>query len=351
MESMPRKLPKYVTRTITRYKKVLFYFRRDKGPRTRLPDDPRSKEFEEAYAACLAGNPIKAKVDKAPSKSFRWLVERYMESSAWSSLAPATRRQRSNILNTIVKEKGNVDFTLLEPRHIRNTIEARKDTPVQANNLLKALNGVFEWAVKDEHLKVNPARETDRLKVKSDGFPAWTEADAIAFRETWAIGTMQRLAFELLLHTGLRRGDVVKIGKQHLRDNVLSVKTSKTGSAITVELTQYVLDIIAATETGDLHFLVTSFGKPFADAGFGNWFHDASKKAGIVKNAHGVRKLSATLSANAGATAHELMAQFGWASSKQAEVYTKGADRVRLGISSSRRVASQIPALGAKKNS
>ncbi|WGG58802.1 hypothetical protein [Brucella intermedia] len=36
------------------------------------------------------------------------------------------------------------------------------------------------------------------------------------------------------------------------------------------------------------------------------------------------------------------MAQFGWVTVKQAEIYTKGADRVRLGKASSRLVEEQI---------
>lgn len=350
MEDMPRKLQKYVTKTRTRFNKVLFYFRRDKGPRTRLPDHPDSKEFEEAYAACLAGEPIKAKPDNVPAKSVRWLLDRYKESSAWSSLAPATRRQRDNIFSNILPKIGNMDFRSIQPAQVRNSMEARRETPAQANNLLKALSGLYAWALTNEHVKENPTVGVQKLKAKTKGFPLWTEADAIAFRDTWEVGTMQRLAFELLLHTGLRRSDIVQIGRQHIRGNVLSVKTRKTGAAITVELPQYVLDVITATKTGDLHLIVTSHGKPFTDAGFGNWFHECSCKAGVEKNAHGVRKLSATLSANAGATAHELMAQFGWASSKQAEVYTKGADRVRLGISSSRKIAGQIGLGPAKKS-
>lgn len=350
MEDMPRKLPKYVTKTRTRFNKVLFYFRQDKGPRTRLPDDPDSKEFEEAYAACLSGNPLKAKIDKAPSKSVRWLIERYKESSAWSSLAPATRRQRDNIFKSILPKIGNVDFKAVGSSNVRASMEARRDTPAQANNLLKTLSGLYEWALRNEHVELNPTTGVQKLKVKTTGFPVWTEEEVIAFRETWPVGTMQRLAFELLLQTGLRRSDVVQIGKQHIRGELLSIKTRKTGAVVTVELPQYLLDVIAATKTGDLHLVVTSHGKPFTDAGFGNWFHSCSLKAGVDKNAHGVRKLSATLSANAGATAHELMAQFGWASSKQAEVYTKGADRVRLGISSSRKIAGQIGLGDAKKS-
>lgn len=48
------------------------------------------------------------------------------------------------------------------------------------------------------------------------------------------------------------------------------------------------------------------------------------------------------LAADAGAATHELMAQYGWSSVKQAELYTRGADRIKLGIKSSRRVADRI---------
>ncbi len=147
---------------------------------------------------------------------------------------------------------------------------------------------------------------------------------------------------EDILSAGLTSGDLVDLGRQHLRGNILSFKTHKTRSVVTVELPQYVLGLIEITKTGDLHFIVTSHGKPFSKAGFGNWFGEAARKAGIQKNAHGVRKLAATIAADEGATAHELMSQFGWASPKQAEVYTRGADRAKLGIRSSKRVAERL---------
>jgi hypothetical protein len=73
-----------------------------------------------------------------------------------------------------------------------------------------------------------------------------------------------------------------------------------------------VLDETAATDR--LAFLLTEKGKPFSDAGFGNWFRDRCNEAGIPTgySTHGVRKYAATEHANRGATAHELMAWFGW---------------------------------------
>ncbi|WP_420354694.1 hypothetical protein [Bartonella choladocola] len=45
---------------------------------------------------------------------------------------------------------------------------------------------------------------------------------------------------------------------------------------------------------------------------FGNYFRAACNSAGVLKLAHGVRKISATRAANAGATVAELKALFGW---------------------------------------
>lgn len=339
---MPKDLPKHVTKTITAGGKVLLYFRVDKGPRTRLPDDPASDDFADAYAACLLNKPKRNKPTPAAAKSFRWLVERYMESGVWRMLSDGTRRQRSNIFKHMVDKAGDRPFAAFTAKHMRNTIDKIADTPVQANNTLKAMNGLFGWAVKNDHLQINPCLGVEKLRVKSEGFPAWTMEDAMAFRARWEKGTTQRLALELLLHIGSRRGDLTELGRQHLRGNVLQFRTGKTGSTVTVELPEDVIELIGMTATGDLHFIVTSFGKPFSKPGFGNWFGDAARKAGIQKNAHGVRKLSATIAADEGGTAHELMAQFGWASPKQAEVYTKGADRARLGIRSSKRVAERV---------
>ena len=77
-------------------------------------------------------------------------------------------------------------------------------------------------------------------------------------------------------------------------------------------------------------FLVNDLGRPFTDAGFGNWFRDRCVEAGVPGRAHGLRKAGATIAANNGATAHQLMAIFGWDTLKMAEAYTRAADQERL---------------------
>jgi len=89
--------------------------------------------------------------------------------------------------------------------------------------------------------------------------------------------------------------------------------------------------IDATDASGRLVFVVTSHGKPFSIAGFGNWFHDRCVEAGLPHcSAHGLRKAGSTRAAEAGATAHQLMAMFGWRSLAEAERYTRAAERKRM---------------------
>jgi hypothetical protein len=53
-------------------------------------------------------------------------------------------------------------------------------------------------------------------------------------------------------------------------------------------------------------------------------------EARVPGRAHGLRKAGATIAANNGATAHQLMAIFGWDTLKMAEQYTRAADQKRL---------------------
>jgi integrase len=55
-------------------------------------------------------------------------------------------------------------------------------------------------------------------KFRSDGFYTWTEEDIAAFEATHPVGSRARLALALGLYTGQRRSDVVRMGRQHVRD-------------------------------------------------------------------------------------------------------------------------------------
>jgi integrase len=130
-----------------------------------------------------------------------------------------------------------------------------------------------------------------------------------------AIGSKPRLAIALFRYLGVRRSDVVRIGKQHVRAGVLRLTTKKCPTTLEFPLPQALQRIIELSPTGDLTFLTTDYGKPFTEAGFGGWFRAQCDAAGLPQcSAHGLRKAAAIELAEAGASAHQLMSWFGWKS-------------------------------------
>jgi integrase len=103
-----------------------------------------------------------------------------------------------------------------------------KETPFQARHFLDTMRGLFRWAVEAGLVKVDPtAGVSDPSFPTSEGFPIWTEDDAAAYEKRWPIGTRQRVWFDVLLYTGLRRGDAVRLGRQHVRDGIATIKTER----------------------------------------------------------------------------------------------------------------------------
>jgi integrase len=178
---------------------------------------------------------------------------------------------------------------------------------------------------------------------KGEGFVPWTEEHVWAFERRWPIGTRQRVWLDVLLYMGLRRGDAVRFGRQHVRDGVGSLKTEKSGFtvAVTLPILPVLAETLAAGPCGDLTFIAGARGEPLTKESFGNLFRAACKAAGVPGSAHGVRKVAATRAANAGATVAQLEAIFGWSGGTMASLYTRSADRKRLAIAAMHKLAGE----------
>lgn len=332
-----RPFPPYVLRERDRHGRMRFYFRRGKGKRIALPD-PRDREaFDRAYAAALADvAPIPR---RAAGGTLEWLILRYKESGRFAALRPSTRRMRDNILKRVIASAGHVPFAEVRRRHVVEAMDSLK--PHAANNFRKVLSQLFSWAMSAEYLDRNPVDGVTARRIDSDGFHTWTVGEVEQFWRRWPLGTRERLAIDLLLFTGLRRADVMVVGRQHVAAGEITFRTAKTGATVQIRLDELLAKSIDAAPTGDLAFLTTSRGQPFASpAAFGNWFRKACVAAGVPGRAHGLRKAGATIAANDGATVHELMAMFGWKRAAQAEVYTRAADRRRLAAMAGARIAN-----------
>lgn len=310
----------------------MWYVRVGRGQRIRIRAEFGSPDFDAEYQAAIRGERSAAKT-AGRAGSLQWLIERYRETPAWTSLSMATRRQRENILRQVIKTAGQEPDTVVTEATIAAGRDRRGKTPFQARHFLDTMRGLFEWAREAQFVKSNPASAIKYPTLKSgNGFPVWTEEDVAAYEARWPLGTRQRVWIALLLYTGLRRGDAVRLGRQHMRDGVASIKTQKSGGKIEVAipLLPPLTEALRAGPVGELAFICGSNGKPMTKESFGNAFSEACRAAGVHKSAHGLRKIGATRAANNGATVAQLNAIFGWSGGKMASLYTQSADRVRL---------------------
>jgi integrase len=251
----------------------------------------------------------------------------------------------SHHLEEICVTKGHKPVALLRPKHVAKMVEKLADTPAAANNRRKALRALFKWGFKHlDEVEHNPTMEVERVPYHSDGFHSWTPEEVAQYEKQHAVGTMARLALALLYFTACRREDAVRLGRQHIHkvqlpdgaiQKRLRYRQAKNEHIKPVDVDMPLpaeLDaIIEATPTGNLQFLMTSFGKPYTVAGFGNAMRDWCDQANLHHcSAHGLRKARAAEIAESGATAHELMGVTGHQSLQEAERYTKAARRPKL---------------------
>jgi integrase len=343
IDTMPRPRPPHLHREITRHGKAVWYVRVGKGPRVRLHAEFGSPGFEAEYQAALTAAP-RPRVKGAPAVgSLAWLTARYRETSLWASLSAATRKQRENIFVHTLARAGQEPVGRITTATIVAGRERRAHTPDQARHFLDAMRGLFRWALAAKLVKADPTAGVENpARKKGDGFIPWTEEHVAAYEKRWPIGTRQRVWLDVLLYTGLRRGDAVRFGRQHVRDGVGTIKTEKSGFTVTVTLP--ILPVLAQTleagPCGDLTYVAGERGQPLTKESFGNLFRTACRAAGVPGSAHGVRKIAATRAANRGATVAQLEAIFGWSGGTMASHYTRSADRQRLAIEAMHKLAN-----------
>jgi integrase len=326
---MPKRRPPYlIQRTGWKGQTVWYYWKRP-DPQIRIRGEYNSREFWENYEA--ASRQQAPSIQKPP-QSFWWLLDRYRETTDWTKLSNATRRQRENIFSRINKSIPDLALRDVDKSLIIRTRDDKRDTPSEANNFLDAMRGLFKWAVDADLVRNNPTSGIKNLKrPKTEGFRQWTEEEIDLFRQKWPVGTRERLALEIFLNTGLRRGDVARIGRQHVKNGRVRIITEKTGTQIDIPAAQTLLHTIMASKTGDLVLIGNvKTGAPIRKEALGNWFRRAAVAAGIDGNCHGLRKASAVRLAEAGATIHELNAIFGWTGTSMASRYTEKASRQKL---------------------
>lgn len=338
-DEMPRRLPKYCFEDEDRHGNIRIYFRRRKGDKKiRLRGTPFTEPFMEAYDAAKAGV---ANIGRVRHGTWEWLCREYFASGGFMRLASRTQLIRRRRLTATFSEPirpgavelfGDCPLRAIGPKAVEALRDRLCATPEAANERLKAMRQVLAFGVRREDLARNAAKDIPYISSVTEGFYTWTPEDVETFEAAYAPGSKERRALALLLYAGPRRSDVVRFGRQMIRDGWLSYRPVKTPKVLVeIPVLPHLQAELDMGPKNALTFLETEFGKPYTANGFGNWFKRKCRDAGLPNcSAHGLRKAGAVILAERGATDAQMMAIYGWSAVKTVGTYRRKANRKKM---------------------
>lgn len=324
---------KYVKRVVDRYGKSRFYFRRRGFSLIALPD-PDEQGFWLAYEEALSRTgeqPKKAPVVKP--RTLEHLIDKWQASPAFMQMAYSTRQTYGRILLNMQRQDyaGHL-VENFKSRHIRSIIERHAETPAAANSRLKLFRCLFGYARKLEWCEDSPAQNVERFKTREAGARSWTDEEISRYWGFYPQGSRERLAMALLLYTGQRRSDIVRLSWNNIEGDYLVFVQQKTGRELTIRIHPALGAELALCTRQYETFLHTGSGRPFTPNGFYMRFRAWRQAAGLPDglSPHGMRKATARRLAEAGCTPHQIASITGHASLAEVQRYTRQADQKRM---------------------
>src|SRR5262252_1063133 len=337
------KLPKYVQAWVDAEGRPHCYFRRRGFPRVPLKGLPWSPSFMAEYEKAMSGARTAIGAGRVKPGSVAAVVAEYLDSRQFfGSKSAGTQRMRRGILERFRAAYSERPFARLPAEWIEALLDSKP--PHAARSWLATLRSLCQFGVKRRYLRSDPTANIKQRAIKGDGFHTWSEEEIAQFEARHPVGTKPRLAFALLLYTAQRRSDVVRMGRQHIRDGVLTVKQQKTGVELPIPVHPHLQAVLDATPSQHLTFLITATGKPYGGNAFTEQFRNWCDAAGLSQRCkpHGLRKAACRRLAEAGCSGNEIMAISGHATMKELVRYTKAADRALLARNAMARMAKAV---------
>jgi integrase len=327
-----RKL-RYLKSYRDRHGRERHYFRKPGHPAVPIPGEHGSKAFMETYWRLMEGAPKRELGAAAEDPgSVAALIALYYKSSAFKGLAEITRVNYRNMFERVRRDFGKLKVRGVKYKHVAAMLDTLAEKPGAQKNLRRVWSILLTFAKERGWREDNPMVGMRRPRKASEGYRTWTEDDIAKYEAHWPSGSRERLALHLLLYTGQRRSDVRVMGRQHIAGKRIKVKQQKTGTELWIPLHSRLRAEIAAAPKTNMTLLTTQYGEPFSPAGFGNWFGESAREAGLPpgSTAHGLRKAAARRLAEAGCTAKQIMAVTGHKHISEVTLYTDAADQEKL---------------------
>lgn len=329
----------HVSRVKSGGKTYYYYLKPGQKTRIRLPDPNAGPELclREYAKAEKAGNEQIAMLSNSGAN--RYLVPLLHEylNHIKDNLKPGSRKQYRYFIKVIGRRFRGVRLREVTYENVLEFQNAFKGK-VSATHTIRFLKSAFRWFVQQRYISYSPIAEIPSPNVDYRGFEEWTTAEINQFRDMYAPGSWPRQTFEKFLFLGCRISDAVHLRRRDISQGELTYIAKKTNTWITLDVSGR-WDLFEDLKRNDPIFMHPRTRRRFKDTDQLRYeFTKCTKKAGVKKTIHGIRRTAAIAAAEKGLSANELMARYGWLSINTAQTYVGRADRKMLGLQGSKKL-------------
>lgn len=237
------------------------------------------------------------------------VIDRYRTEVLPLKRSAHTRDDQGAQLSRLKLVFGDMLPDTVEPRHCYAYVDRRrtrrgKPAPVAARHEIKLLGHIFAKAIRWGVASGNPVRQMEReRRGRRSRYVTDVEFDAVYGRASERV----RIAMDLALLTGLRRGDLLALTWRQVTEAGIEVKTGKTGADLLFEVTPELRSVLERAkrlvpQVPRTHVLRARTGRPYTAEGFSAiWQRLMAKhvKAGGERfTFHDLRRKSASDSAS-----------------------------------------------------
>ena len=189
---------------------VYYVYHRATG--VRMPSLPENHpDFIAAYMEAQTGTKRATKIDRDRPYALITVWHRFCTSVEFKSLSTSYQRVLHRDGDKIMSKGAEIDIRTIRAEHVRENVNSLSSH--QAEQRLKTWRALMKYAKSHSLIDIDPTLAVEKPATpKAAPYLPWTADEIAAFRGKWAIGTMQRLAFELLHYTGARMSDAVRLG-------------------------------------------------------------------------------------------------------------------------------------------
>jgi len=160
---------------------------------------------------------------------------------------------------------------------------AEIEKPSVRRHWLKAIRGLMQAAIPAMR-KDDPTSGIPGIKLpKSRGHHAWTDAEIEQYRAYWPLGTQQRLVFEFVLETVSRRGEVIRLGPQHVKNGRIRIERTHGSADVDIPISPELQAACNSMPKAHLTYIVTAYGKPRSKYGLGNDFAEMGYRGRLAR--------------------------------------------------------------------